>query len=254
MTAGIGLFKKQFSDYREQYILIGGTACDLLLAEAGLGFRPTKDIDMVLIVEALTSEFAAAFWQFIEAGGYQARQRSTGKPEFYRFVKPKMPEYPSMIELFARPGSNVEFSYSGHLAPLHIDDETSSLSVILLNEAYYAFLLNGRTTSDGISVLDAAHLIPMKMKAWLDLTDKKSKGLHVNDRDLRKHRQDIFRLFPLLSGDVKIPTPVEVYHDIGQFIAQMEKLPFEPKQIGLNRGKEDILEVYKKIYIVSEQR
>ena len=77
------------------------------MEEQGLEFRPTRDVDMVLIVEALTNEFATAFWDFIESGKYTARQRSNGKPKFYRFVNPQTSGYPSMIELFARPGSDI---------------------------------------------------------------------------------------------------------------------------------------------------
>ncbi len=66
MAAGIGVFRDHFSDYTEQYVLIGGMACDILLNEAGLDFRMTKDVDMVLIVEALTEEFAVALWEFID--------------------------------------------------------------------------------------------------------------------------------------------------------------------------------------------
>lgn len=249
MAAGIEVFKEHFTAFQDQYILIGGMACDLLLNEAGIGFRPTKDIDMVLVIEALTTEFATAFWKFIEDGKYQARQRSSGKREFYRFVEPQTPGYPVMIELFARPGSDVEFSYSGHLVPLHISDEISSLSAILLNDAYYQFLLSGRTVSDGVSVLDAVHLVPMKMKAWLDLMDKKAQGFHVNDRDIRKHRQDIFRLFPLISPDANVIIPPEVYHDIERFIDVIREMPFDPKQIGINRGKDEVLDLYGKIYV-----
>lgn len=45
--------------------------------------------------------------------------------------------------------------------PLHIDDEVFSLSAILLNDDYYHFLLEGRTEKDGISILDAGHIIPL---------------------------------------------------------------------------------------------
>ena len=69
--------------------------------------------------------------------------------------------------------------------PLHIDDEVSSLSAILLNDDYYRFLLDGRTVIDGISILDAEHIIPLKMKAWLDLKSKKAEGIHVNARDIK---------------------------------------------------------------------
>ena len=40
--------------------------------------------------------------------------------------------------------------------------------------------------------------IPLKMKAWLDLKEKKAQGTHVNSRDIRKRRLDVFRLFPLV--------------------------------------------------------
>lgn len=219
-------------------------------SEINMEFRPTKDVDMVLIVEALTNDFANAFWDFIEAGKYTARQRSDGKPEFYRFVDPKTPGYPYMIELFARPRSNISMTYKGHLIPLHIDDDISSLSAILLNEAYYSFLLDGRTSAETISVLDGVHLIPMKMKAWLDLNRQKAEGIHVNSRDLRKHRQDVFRLFPLINPDARIAAPEEVYQDIMTFINAVSELPFETKSIGISIGKEQILEIYQNLYYI----
>jgi hypothetical protein len=249
MAAGMDVFRSHFRAYQDQYVLIGGMACDLLLNEAGERFRPTRDVDMVLIVEALTSEFAEAFWAFIEAGGYEARLRNSGKPEFYRFVNPKQPEYPVMIELFARPGNNVNLSATGHLTPLHIDDDISSLSAILLNEAYYRFLLNGKTSADGVSVLDAEHLVPMKMKAWLDLTEKSMQGIHVNERDLRKHRQDVFRLYPLIREDILIPTPEEVRNDVKKFVDTIRTMPFDPGKIGLNINKDHVLDVYSRLYV-----
>ena len=138
MVNGIDLFKEHFSDYKEQYTIIGGFACDLLMTDAGLDFRQTVDIDMVIIIEALTTEFASAFWTFIDNGGYQARQRSSGQPEFYRFVNPTDPSYPKMIELFSRPQNHVKLQPNTHLMPLHIDDAVSSLSAILLNDDYYS--------------------------------------------------------------------------------------------------------------------
>lgn len=228
-------------------------ACDLLMDEAGLDFRLTKDIDMVLIVEALTNDFAKIFWSFIDAGGYQARKRSTGKFEFYRFVEPKDLEYPMMIELFSRPQSGVHLHASGHLIPLHFDDEISSLSAILLNESYYSFLRAGRTITKNISVLDAAHIIPFKMKAWLDLTEKKEQGSHVNERDIRKHRQDVFRLYPLVDPREIVNVPTEVYNDIQAFIGAMRKMDYDLRSIGLSRGKDEILDLYGQIYQVEDQ-
>ena len=44
-----------------------------------------------------------------------------------------------------------------------------------IKKRYYHFLLEGRTEANGVSILDAEHIIPLKMKAWLDLKEKKRK-------------------------------------------------------------------------------
>ena len=249
MVNGIKIFREHFSNFKDQYTVIGGFACDLLMNDAGLDFRQTVDIDIVLTVEALTADFAKAFWSFIEAGGYQARQRSNDKPEFYRFINPSNPTYPKMIELFSRPQSNVILKPDTHLMPLHIDDEVSSLSAILLNDDYYHFLLDGRTVTNGISILDAEHIIPLKMKAWLDLKSKKAEGMHVNSRDIKKHRLDVFRLFQLIHDDRKISVPKSVGNDIAQFISQMRETEIHLSDIGIARTKDSILDIYSHMYV-----
>ena len=55
-----------------------------------------------------------------------------------------------------------------------MDEDISSLSAILLDDDYYEFLKQGKVTVDGVTVLDAAYLIPFKAKAWMDLTDRKA--------------------------------------------------------------------------------
>ena len=45
MVRGFDKFREQFRAYAGQYVLIGGAACDLLMEEAGLDFRATKDLD-----------------------------------------------------------------------------------------------------------------------------------------------------------------------------------------------------------------
>lgn len=103
MVRGLDLFQDWFAAFADQYVLIGGTAASLTMEDAGLAFRATKDLDVVLHVEALTPAFGEAFWKFVEAAGYEIRQASdTGKPIFYRFQKPADDRYPAMVELFAR--------------------------------------------------------------------------------------------------------------------------------------------------------
>lgn len=73
MVRGFQSFKEWFLGYEDEYTVIGGVACALLMENAGQEFRATKDLDMVLMVEALTSEFVSRFWEYIrEAETYYA--------------------------------------------------------------------------------------------------------------------------------------------------------------------------------------
>ena len=59
MVTGFKSFQEWFKGYEQQYTIIGGTACDLLMSDEGLDFRATKDIDLVLIIEAVTQRLNA---------------------------------------------------------------------------------------------------------------------------------------------------------------------------------------------------
>ena len=71
MILGIDKFREKFKDYTDFYTIIGGTACDILLNEADIAFRATKDIDMILIMDDNFPEFANIFWEYIKEGGYR---------------------------------------------------------------------------------------------------------------------------------------------------------------------------------------
>lgn len=177
MVAGLESFQKWFNGLENQYTVIGGTACDLLMSYSGLDFRATKDVDLVLIVEALTPEFGKRFWEYVLLAGYEHRNKSTGSPQFYRFSHPENPAYPFMIELFTRRPDAIHLPDRAVLTPLPIDENISSLSAILLDDDYYHLLLSGRTEVDGITVLDAGYLILFKIKAWIDLSHRIQKLL-----------------------------------------------------------------------------
>ena len=99
MVKGLDTFWKYFADYEEQYVLIGGAACDILFESNEVNFRATRDLDMVLIVEALTPEFGEKFWKFIVDGKYRNKATNGSNPQFYRFDKPEDDNFPKMIEL-----------------------------------------------------------------------------------------------------------------------------------------------------------
>ena len=247
MVKGIERFRDYFQDFTDEYVLIGGAACDISFKNNNADFRATKDLDIVLIVEALTSGFGERFWKFIQDGGYQNRARSSGKPQFYRFDKPMQAGFPAMIELFARTEYILKEDFG--ITPLHIDDSVSSLSAILLNEAYYKALLQGREVIDGISVLPHSMLIPFKAKAWLDLSERDRRGEHVDSRDLKKHRNDIIRMASELLLE-RCELPDEVRNDMRIFIDAMNVTDQEIKNLKLYGVKaEDIQRLLVDTYL-----
>lgn len=192
MVLGIDSFKERFKDYSDCYTIIGGAACDILLSEVNLSFRATKDIDMILIMEDSFPEFASVFWEYIKEGRYKCGWKNEERMHFYRFTEGKN-GFPAMIELFSRkPGYHLQIEEG--IIPIHIDDDTSSLSAILLNDDFYEFMMSGRKIVDGMGVLGQEYLIPFKMFAWLNLLDRKAAGEHVNEKDLKKHKYDVFQI------------------------------------------------------------
>lgn len=219
MVKGLSVFQDWFADYADQYVLIGGTAATLAMESAGLDFRATKDLDIVLHVEALTPQFGQAFWHFIEAGGYATRQASdTGKPVFYRFQKPADPSFPHMIELFARTPDGLRIAKDSQLTPIPLDEAVSSLSAILLDTDYYNFIMAGRRVMDGLPWVGEDRLIPLKAVAWLELSARKEQGQAVDSKDVRKHFNDVLRLSKLLAQDTRIEVTGRIANDLSRFL------------------------------------
>lgn len=254
MVRGIESFKEWFRGYEEQYAIIGGTACDILMTEEGLDFRATKDIDLVLIVEAVDAAFGKRFWEYVVAAEYEHQNKSTGEPQFYRFTNPKSGEYPAMIELFTRKLDVVVLPEDAVLSPLSIDEDVSSLSAILLDDDYYDFLKQGRIQVSGVTVLDAPYLIPFKAKAWMDLSDRKETGEHVDSKSIRKHKNDVFRLTELLDQNQKffVHVPDAVLTDMRMFVERMASENVDLKQLGIfDKTKETILDELRALYILN---
>ncbi|MDO4796545.1 MAG: hypothetical protein Q4A01_00830 [Coriobacteriales bacterium] len=67
---GLERFREHMAGLEGCYAVIGGTACDILLRDAGMGFRATKDIDVVLLVEDRLPEVGRAVWRIVKDGGY----------------------------------------------------------------------------------------------------------------------------------------------------------------------------------------
>jgi hypothetical protein len=249
MVRGIDHFRDYFRNDSEKYILIGGTACDIAMNRMGLKFRATKDLDIVLIIEALDSDFGNLLWAYIKEGNYRNRQKSTGKTEFYRFYKPEKDDFPYMLEFFARKPDAMTLPSESHLTPIPLDEGVSSLSAILLNTDYYDFILAGKVIEEGLSIIPELYLIPMKAKACLDLLQLKDSGGHVDSKDIKKHKNDVFRLYQILTSESSIELPRSIADDMSLFLKNVSREPPDLKNLGIrNTTLDEIIENLSKIY------
>ena len=207
MVGGVKKFEEHFRGFQDRYVLIGGTACDLVCSEQGLDFgRVTKDFDLVLCVEALDDGFVRLIWDFIRQGQYEIKQKS-GSRCLYRFAKPRSAGFPSMLELFSRRLDAVDVADGAACTPVPAGAEDSSLSAILLEEESYRFLMTSTAVIRGVHVATAECLIPLKARAWMDLRKRKEAGEKVDSKNIAKHRNDIYRLSRLLPESLRMSVP-----------------------------------------------
>ena len=201
MVSGFTKFKERFRGFENQYVIIGGTACDLIMENEELPFRATKDVDIVLIVESITAEFGRQFWEYVKEAGYEHLNKSTGNAQFYRFTSPKSKEYPYMIEIFSRNPDFIILEDDAVLTPLPIDDEISSLSAILLNEAYYELLKTGQ--------------------------------MMVDSKNIKKHKNDVFRLAQLITANTRQVLSPEIAEDMKKFLSEIADETVDLKSLGI---------------------
>lgn len=220
MVIGMDTFRRHFAGFEDSFVVIGGAACDAWFTRFSGQFRATKDIDIVLVLEARHPGFFPRFWDFIRAGAYALGQRGDGRCTLFRFLNPATPDYPRMIEVFSSAPAGIEIPPGQTIVPIPADEGASSLSAILLDPAYYGFVLDQREVVDGLPLIRPSGLIPLKARAWLDLTQRRTDGdPTVKGDDIIKHRNDVFRLATLLPVGERLAVPAVIARDLQAFLA-----------------------------------
>lgn len=245
MVTGLDKFREAFIEYADNYVIIGGTACDIVLRDTDMKPRATSDIDMIVVVENMTPEFASAFWQFIRDGKYKPTKRdreTDGQTVYtlYRFEKPEL-GYPVKIELLSR-HSDILGEPSGYvIEPIPVDEEVSSLSAIIMDDDYYNFTIKNSFVDNGLKVATPLALIILKIKAYLNLVAEKEQGHHVNTKHIKKHRSDVLKLVATSPIDDPVSVSDEIMESVTDFIGKIRAmLPSQGLEAALGRSSEDI--------------
>ncbi len=217
MVKGYPIFKAAFAPFADSFLLVGGTACDLQLS-GERGFRATHDIDMLVVAEALSAPFASAFRSFLSDGGYRCYVSHDGARHYYRFLAPREADFPPMLELLSR--SVLPEPAGRPFSPLSVDGTVRSMSAIVLDPVYYRFALSCRELVDGMPCLSKFGLIALKTCAYLNLSAERKKNPgSVRGEDVRKHRNDVFRLLAAIAPSERIEPPVPISEDLQRFLA-----------------------------------
>lgn len=253
---GIDKIRQYLGEHKGNYVIIGGTACNLNLEEAHLQGRATKDVDMIVVCEAITPEYLRSFWDFIKAGGYSAWQVKSEEEShrcFYRFIDPKDNDFPKYIELFSRKPDSIQLSEDAHLVHIPVSEYLSSFSAILMDDDYYGYAVGHAVELDGVQAIDHDALIVLKIKAYLNNMERRKSGQKVQSDDIDKHKRDVYRMAYLLTPDDNFATPESIRNDIRLFLVAIESDPINTKAISHNMGMPEItqqqfIEIIKNAY------
>lgn len=245
MVGGLERFRETFTSFSDNFVIIGGTACDEVLSGTEMTPRATLDIDIVVIVENMTNDFAQTFWNFIREGGYRPgkRKNKDGTPKYvlYSFDKGSS-GFPVKIELLAR--HNKIFEETSHIQPLPTDGDVSSLSSIILDEPYYNLTIGQSFISNGLRYASPIALMALKARAYLNLLADKDSGKEVNSKDISKHRNDVIKLAAITPGIEQAEVSEDIIDTMNEFTSIMlSSLPDQSMQDSLKRS-EAVLRMY----------
>lgn len=224
---GVEKFADRFSRDHAKFVVIGGTARELIYEDAGFfEDSSTKDLDVVLVAEAVDGEFVDRFISFVSEGGYAHRTKD-GRFQMFRFSKPVDKTFPAQIELLSRRPDFIR-DVEQKIGPVRVDDSDYSLSAILLDDAYYGLISSGLAVTEkyGMPTLRHEYLPLFKMRAYIDLLPERK---HEAD----KHRRDIIKLFSLDMPPAPEGLPTKVLEDVRTFTESVTIPPDLMKRFGL---------------------
>lgn len=235
---GLEKFKEYMKDFSSDYVIIGGTATVMALEENDLPARATKDIDMIVIFQPDTKHFMKRFWEFVKAGGYKLYRAKgeTQHPRFFRFVQPEDIEFPAQIEIFSTVPDNMDVPHDIHIVHVPMDGYTSSFSAIILDKAYYDFAVEHSHVVNDIRILNPEAIIVLKALAFMGNLKLKREGLQIDQKNIDKHKRDIYRLAYTFDGSERFDVDDQVKELLRNFILVVKENPVDGRNMFRGQG------------------
>jgi hypothetical protein len=89
----------------------------------------------------------------------------------------------------------------------------------------------------------------LKARAWLDLTERAKRGEQIDSKTIKKHKNDVFRLYQILDPASDPEAPEAVKKDLGEFISRMRGEDVDLKSLGIRTStREGVLAEIARVY------
>jgi hypothetical protein len=252
LIQGLEHFKQYFQNDTDKFILIGGSATILSLESIGLKRnKGTKDLDLVFVIELINHEFIKKFMEYIALGEYETKM-SNGKSQFYRFENPNNDMFPKMIEILSKKPNMLSEINVKNATKLTVSEEVSSLSALILDDQYYQLIIDNSMMQDGIRIASIECLVLLKIRAYNDLKKKKESGVpNIKSEDIKKHKNDVFRLAENFNKSKKVDCTDDMKEDIKLFKSNLNNDPVNLQSLGIDGQFNEIISLIYTVFSVT---
>lgn len=95
----------------------------------------------------------------------------------------------------------------------------------------------------------ACDIILFKIKAWLDLSERRENGEHIDSKNIKKHKNDIMRLGASIEKGQQLQISGRVREDVEIFMDKVKNEPIDLKNLNLrNVTFDEVMNSIKECY------
>ena len=100
-----------------------------------------------------------------------------------------------------------------------------------MDEAYYDFSISHSQIVGDLRILNPEALIVLKAAAFMENLKRKEEGIAVDQKNIDKHKKDIYRLAYVFDGSERFEVNDTIKEQLRNFMSEVEKNPIDGKNM-----------------------